>query len=74
MKLNGWQRLWVVAILFWALGLMAFTGVLFLDIGTADWDIVRTAALVWVVSSIALYGIGYAVAWAIRGFKSTATQ
>lgn len=69
MRINGWHRLWLVASLAW-LCIIAFYTYFAAVAAPLGWegDVVRSAALIWVISSLAGLVIGYGVAWAIKGF------
>ncbi len=70
MRINGWQRLWLVACLLLAVPI-AFDTYAAVVSGPSAWemDAVRTGVLVWLAASIFLLIVGHAVAWAVRGFR-----
>ena len=71
MRINGWQRLWLLASILWAVAILALAGILQFDgdqtIPSAD------AALfvlrLWIVPVAAVYGLGLGLAWVRRGFQ-----
>ena len=71
MKLNGWQRLWVMATALWALvcvaALVAISEPYFF--GPFLWMRVRWTIIAWLIPSVLLYALGWALGWALRGFK-----
>jgi hypothetical protein len=64
MRLNGWQRLWVLLSLPWSLG-WCVSG-LFMAI---DGDNDAIAAILLAIAPIPAYLIGEGVAWVRRGFR-----
>ena len=64
--LNGWQRLWLVASILWAVVVLALAG-------TPDRGWTMQSALfvvrLWIVPVAALYGFGLGLAWVRRGFQ-----
>jgi len=70
MKINGWHRLWIVGAFVWALVIAGVTFPMLVTAnGTTDWDLIRSAALVWIGSSVAVLLVGHGLAWAGRGFR-----
>ena len=71
MRLNGWQRLWLVASILWAVAILVLGGILQFD-GNQT---VRSASEVlfvvrlWIVPVAAVYGFGVGLAWVRRGFQ-----
>jgi hypothetical protein len=71
MRLNGWQRLWLVASILWAVVTLLLGGILQFD---GD-QTVRSANEVlfvvrlWIVPVAAVYGFGVGLAWVRRGFQ-----
>ena len=71
MRLNGWQRLWLVASILWAVVILLLGGILQFD---GD-QTVRSAnevlfvARLWIVPVAAVYGFGVGLAWVRRGFQ-----
>jgi hypothetical protein len=70
MHLNGWQRLWVLASIFWAVVILALAGILQADGDHAVANTSTTLFLVrlWFVPVAAVYGLGLGLAWVRRGF------
>jgi len=70
MHINGWQRLWLLASMLWAVGILAVSGILQSDGNQA----VPTAHAVlfvvrlWIVPVAAVYAFGVGLAWVRRGF------
>ena len=64
--LNGWQRLWLVAAILWAVVVLALAG-------TPDRGWTMQSALfvvrLWIVPVAAVYGFGLGLAWVRRGFR-----
>jgi hypothetical protein len=69
--LNGWQRLWLLASILWAVAILALSGIV-----QSDRDqIAQNAPLVvrlWIVPVAAVYGFGLGIAWVRRGFQTEA--
>ena len=71
MRINGWQRLWVVASILWAVVILLLVGILQSD-GGQTVSGANTALLVarlWIVPVAAVYGFGLGLAWVRRGFQ-----
>ena len=64
--LNGWQRVWLMASILWAVVVLALAG-------TPDRGWTMQAALflvrLWIVPVAAVYGFGHGLAWVRRGFQ-----
>jgi len=71
-RLNGWQRLWLVAAALWAIvcvaALVILSGADFF--GAFLWMRVRWTIIAWLIPSVLLYALGWTLGWALRGFKS----
>jgi hypothetical protein len=66
--LNGWQRIWVLASILWAVVILLLAGIL-----QPDRDQTVQSALfalrLWIVPVVAVYGFGLGLAWVRRGFR-----
>jgi hypothetical protein len=69
MKLNGWQRLWIVVTLGWAVCIALFVWAGW-PLAKVDADVIGSALIVWIVPSVSLYLTGLAWAWVRRGFST----
>jgi hypothetical protein len=71
MRINGWQRLWLVASILWAVVLLALAGILRSDgvqtVPSAN-EVLFVVRL-WIVPVAAVYGFGLGLAWVRRGFQ-----
>lgn len=69
MRINGWQRLWLLASILWAVAILALAGILQGD-GQTGPSANRALFVVrlWIVPVAAIYGFGHGVAWVRRGF------
>ena len=71
MRINGWQRLWLLASILWAVVILLLAGILQSDgdqtVSGANeaWFVVR----LWIVPVAAVYGFGLGLAWVRRGFQ-----
>ena len=68
---NGWQRLWLVASVLWAVLVLALGGLLQSDgdqTGRSANEVLFVVRL-WIVPGAALYGFGLGLAWVRRGFQ-----
>ena len=66
--LNGWQRLWLLASIIWAIAILLLAGIL----PPGREVTVESALLVmrlWIVPVVAVYGFGLGVDWVRRGFQ-----
>jgi hypothetical protein len=71
MRINGWQRLWLLASILWAIVILALAGILQFD-GNQTVPSAREALFVvrlWIVPVAAVYGCGRGLAWVSRGFQ-----
>ena len=70
MRINGWQRLWLLASLLWAVVILALAGILQ---SGGDQTVPSGVALLmvrlWFVPVAAVYGFGLGLAWVRRGFQ-----
>jgi hypothetical protein len=67
MRVNGWQRLWLLASIVWAVVLLALSGILQSDGPRAN-EVLFVVRL-WIVPVVAVYGVGLGLAWVRRGFQ-----
>jgi hypothetical protein len=70
MQMNGWQRLWLLASILWAVVILALAG-FFLSDGD---QLAQQANMVlfvrlWIVPVAAVYSFGLGLAWVRRGFQ-----
>jgi hypothetical protein len=71
MRINGWQRLWLLASILWAIVILLLAGILQSD-GDLAVPSAKEALLVvrlWIVPVAAVYGFGLGLAWVRRGFQ-----
>ena len=66
--LNGWQRIWLVASLLWAVVILLLAGILQPDRNQTVQNVLFVVRL-WIVPVVAVYGFGLGVAWVRRGFQ-----
>jgi hypothetical protein len=71
MRINGWQRLWLLASILWAVVILVLAGILQFD---GDQTVPRAdealfLARLWMVPVAAVYGFGLGLAWVRRGFQ-----
>ena len=75
MLLNGWQRLWLVTSLVWAVVILLLAGILqsggdrTVPSATATLFVLR----LWIVPVAAAYALGLGLAWVRRGFQLEST-
>ena len=67
MRVNGWQRLWLLVSILWAVVILALAGILQSDGPSAN-ELVFVVRL-WIVPVAAVYGFGLGLAWVRRGFQ-----
>jgi hypothetical protein len=71
MRINGWQRLWLLASIVWAVVVLLVAGILQFD-GDQTVPSANVALFVvrlWIVPVAAVYGFGLGLAWVRRGFQ-----
>ena len=71
MRINGWQRLWLLASILWAVVILALAGILQFD-GDQTVPSAKEALFVvrlWIVPVAAVYGFGLGLAWVRLGFQ-----
>jgi hypothetical protein len=71
MRINGWQRLWLLASLLWAAVIVALAGILQSDLDQTVPSANEALFVVrlWIVPVAAVYGFGLGLAWVRRGFQ-----
>ena len=71
MRINGWQRLWLLASILWAVIILVLAGILQFD-GDQTVPSANEALFVvrlWIVPVGAVYGFCLGLAWVRRGFQ-----
>jgi hypothetical protein len=71
MRMNGWQRLWLLTSIVWAAVILLLAGILQFD-GDQTVPSANVALFVvrlWIVPVAAVYGFGLGLAWVRRGFQ-----
>ena len=63
--MNGWQRLWLVATVLWSLFWLLITGA-----GFGEEGYLLMMFYLCLVPAFAVYALGWAIGWAIRGFRN----
>ena len=76
MRINGWQRLWLVASILWAVVILLLAGILQPNgdetVASAEGTSANAALFVvrlWIVPVASVYGLGLGLAWVRRGFQ-----
>ena len=71
MRINGWQRLWLLASILWAVVILVLAGSLRFDGDQAvpSANEALFVARLWIVPVAAVYGFGLGLAWVRRGFQ-----
>ena len=70
MHINGWQRLWLLASILWAVVIVALAGILqFGEHGFPSANMVLFVVRLWIVPVAVVYGFGLGLAWVRRGFQ-----
>ena len=67
--LTGWQRLWLLASILWAVVILALAGM-----PDRGWTMQSALFVVrlWIVPAAAIYVFGLGLAWVMRGFQTEA--
>jgi hypothetical protein len=71
MRINGWQRLWLLASILWAVVVLLLVGILQSD-GDQTVPSANVALFLvrlWIVPVASVYGFGLGLAWVRRGFQ-----
>ena len=71
MRINGWQRLWLVASILWAVVVVLVSGILQSggDRTVPSANVALFVIRLWIVPVSAVYGFGLGLAWVRRGFQ-----
>jgi hypothetical protein len=71
MHINGWQRLWLLASILWAVVVLALSGILQPDGDHAvpSANMVPIVVRLWIMPVAAVYALGLGLAWVGRGFQ-----
>jgi len=71
MHINGWQRLWLLASILWAVVILALAGILQPggDQTAPSASVAMLVVRLWMVPVAAVYGFGLGLAWVRRGFQ-----
>ena len=71
MHINGWQRLWLLGSILWAVAILALAG----RFQSGGDQVVPSANMIlfvvrlWIVPVAAVYAFGLGLAWVRRGFQ-----
>jgi hypothetical protein len=74
MHINGWQRLWLLGSICWAVAILPLAGIF----QSGGDQVVPSAKMVlflvrlWIVPVAAVYAFGLGLAWVMRGFQAEA--
>ena len=71
MHINGWQRLWLLASILWAVVILVLAGQFQPsgEQGVQGVNMALFALRLWIVPVSAVYGLGLGLAWVRRGFQ-----
>lgn len=71
MLINGWQRLWLLASILWAVVILVLAGILQSDgdLTVPSANVVLFLVRLWIVPVSAVYGFGLGIGWVRRGFQ-----
>ena len=67
MRINGWQRVWLLASILWAVVILALSGILQSGGPTANEALF--VVRLWIVPITAVYAFSLGLAWVRRGFQ-----
>ena len=72
MPINGWQRLWLLASILWAVVILVLAGILRSDgdLTVPSANVVLFVVRLWIVPVSAVYGLGLGLAWVRRRFQA----
>ena len=65
MRINGWQRIWLLASILWAVVILLLAGIQTVPSANVASFVMR----LWIVPVAAVYGFGLGLAWVRRGFQ-----
>ena len=69
MRINGWQRLWLLASILWAVVILALAGQFDGDQTLPSADEALFVVRLWIVPVAAVYAFGLGLVWVMRGFR-----
>jgi hypothetical protein len=69
MRINGWQRLWLLASIVWAVVILLLAGQFDGDQTVPSANVALFVVRLWIVPVAAVYGFGLGLAWVRRGFQ-----
>jgi hypothetical protein len=71
MHINGWQRLWLLSSILWAVVILALAGIFQSggDQVVPRANMVLFVVRLWIVPVAAVYAFGLGLAWVRRGFQ-----
>jgi predicted membrane-bound mannosyltransferase len=67
MRLNGWQRLWLMTAILWAVFVVGVVAIL--QSKQNETIPLINAIGFWGVPAVVVYALGFGVAWVRRGFR-----
>jgi len=67
--LNGWQRIWLLASILWAVVILSLAAIFQPDRAQTVHSALFVVRL-WIVPVVAVYGFGLGLAWVRRGFRA----
>lgn len=70
MRINGWQRLWLLASILWAIVILALAGQFDGGQTVPSANEALFVVRLWFVPVAAVYGFGLGLAWVRRGFEA----